>query len=131
MQNFEQLLYEEFPDFFDRATLTPFSERGFEVGPGWYALIRELVQKLEEQAFLENRTAANSVKCAQCKEKFGLLRVYLMNSSDNLFKIKHAYEERSARVCCECGVPGRQYKTLGMAVYCRACRKHAIAKLES
>lgn len=130
MQNFEQLLYEEFPDFFDQATLTPFGERGLEVGAGWYALIRELVQKLEKQALLENRTAANPVKCAQCKEKFGLLRVYLINSSDNLLEIKHEYEKRSATICCECGASGRQYKSLGMAVYCMACRKNAIAKLE-
>ena len=82
-----------------------------------------MVQKLEAQAKLENRTTENPVKCAQIKEKFGLLRCYLMNTSEAMQEIVHEYENKSSVICESCGAPGKRYTDGWQRVKCEACEK--------
>lgn len=126
-----QKLYKEFPVFFDiNSGEHPFKYRGFEIHVGWVSLVREMVQKLEAQALLEKRTSEKSVKCAQIKEKFGLLRCYLLNTSEAMQQIVHEFENRSATVCESCGAPGKLYNEGWHHVKCDTCEKAYQARLD-
>lgn len=102
MKNFEEKLYNEFPDFFDRTTHSPSGERGFEIGGGWYELVRQMVLELQAQSLRENRSKDNMVKCNQCKSKFGILRVYLINGSDEMRDIVTKYQDESINIPYDC-----------------------------
>lgn len=117
-------LMKEFPVFFDQNIgENPFKYRGFEIDVGWVPLVREMVLKLEAQEKLENRSPERPVKCAQIKEKFGLLRCYLVNTSEAMQVIVHEFEARSADVCENCGAPGKLYYGGWQHVKCDACEK--------
>jgi hypothetical protein len=74
------------------------------VNDGWLPLIDELCQKLlylDPPADFEIR---------QCKEKFGMLRVYTCGGSDLTSDVISEYEERSATICEKCGAVGELRK---------------------
>ncbi len=79
---------------------------GEDCGKGWYDLIDQLCTALEKEC---NRTGA-SYKVGQVKEKFGGLRFYIDveagHTDDNLFDIEHEYENKSFKICENCGKPG-------------------------
>lgn len=117
-------LMKEFPVFFDQnAGENPFKYRGLEIDIGWISLVREMVLKLEKQAKLESRSPEKPVQCAQIKEKFGLLRCYLVNTSEAMQQIVHEFESKSAGVCESCGAPGKLYYQVWQHVKCEACEK--------
>ena len=124
-------LFEEFPVFFDQNTgENPFKFRGFEIDIGWVPLVRQMVLKLEAQEKLENRSPDKPVKCAQIKEKFGLLRCYLLNTSEAMQEIVHEFESRSATVCESCGAPGKLYYEGWHHVKCEACEQAYQERLD-
>lgn len=69
------------------------------VGPGWTPIL--------EQLHTDLLAVAPHYGVVQVKEKFGLLRVYLINlpadRPERATTLVHAAEERSAMVCEECG----------------------------
>ena len=58
---------------------------GFECGRGWYPLIYELLDKLQNIVDSDDRFA--DVQVTQVKEKWGGLRVYLSFGSDEMFDL--------------------------------------------
>lgn len=85
----------------------------FECGNGWYPLIKGLITDLIELGW--------DKQTCQVKEKFGALRFYINNGSDEIFKKIHSYENQSYETCETCGEKGELrlvgwYKTL--------CNKH-------
>lgn len=106
--------------FFARATL------GVDFFPGWLGIIEALV------AGLESLPNGSTLRCAQMKEKFGTLRVYLVGAPPRVdimgpgmimtarerpkrggsgvraaaIPLVRAAEERSAHTCMVCGAPG-------------------------
>ncbi len=124
-------LIKEFPVFFDQnAEESPFKHRGIEIDIGWIPLVREMIQKLEAQAKLEKRTDREAVKCAQIKEKFGLLRCYLTNSSKAMQEIVNEFAAKSASICESCGAPGKRYTDGWERVKCEACEKYRQEKID-
>ena len=87
--------------------------------PGWKALIKELDSKMSE--------LDPNYTIEQVKEKFGGLRYYFLSYSDDsdiMYDLETAYENRSFKVCENCGseedvtTEGSWAKT-----YCSKCRK--------
>lgn len=113
----EQSLYQEFPDLFQPVYRDQRAE--VSVGLGWFNLVRELCIELSK---METKPVV-----MQIKEKFGTLRFYINEYTEELDKIISKYELMSETVCEECGEPGklrpelRWIKTL--------CDKHAEERM--
>lgn len=85
-----------------------FSQRfsGFQCGPGWVALIDSTLRELAADC--------PESRIVQVKEKFGGLRIYLEDKTDETAKaILRRAEESSLRVCEVCGAPGQRMATHG------------------
>jgi len=66
------------------------------VGPGWSKLIDKLYDKI-----------SLDVKVVQVKEKFGGLRFYVYNATEDEVDFISFVEEESYTVCERCGQPGK------------------------
>lgn len=81
-----------------------FTDRGYEspawsgVGPGWFPLLRDLLDDLKTLGF--------KGQIAQVKEKFGELRFYADGATLAQGKRIARAEAESARTCERCGKPG-------------------------
>lgn len=82
----------------------------FEIGPGWYKLVKDLIEELI--------AAGWDKQVCQVKEKFGSLRFYINSASDECFKIISKYEELSTKTCEECGEPGQLRQGGWLATLC-------------
>lgn len=88
---------------------------GFQVGPGWYELISELLSKIK-------KTKLNSkFIIVQVKEKFGGLRVYTQHANDEQLELIEEYEKKSYEVCEDCGKPGTMRTDDWHHVTCDVC----------
>ena len=63
----------------------------FEVSPGWNLLIKNLIQDLIELGW--------DKEVCQVKEKFGGLRFYINDGSDEVFNRIHKAEKESFTIC--------------------------------
>lgn len=70
---------------------------GLEVGDGWFDII--------DTAFSKFMLLDPRPQLAQVKEKFGGLRIYLDNSSDEAYAIVNEAELASDKTCEVCGKP--------------------------
>ena len=60
-------------------------------------------------------------RAVQVKEKFGTLRFYMTGETEEMSRLIHRAEERSAVTCEKCGKPG-EYRDLGWAfTLCDSC----------
>lgn len=116
----EHILVKRFPDIFKDYKKDPRESCmywGMECGGGWFKLIYELCEKLEQY----------NIIALQVKEKFGGLRFYIKGETEENFekiqKIIHEAEVKSFRTCETCGKPG-SLKTKGWCyVSCDNCEK--------
>jgi len=86
-------------------------------GDGWEPLIRRMSEKLEPFCI------GTDLRCAQIKEKFGLLRIYLESSGSIPDEVSAAIADavaESARTCERCGAPGEPL--------CPPCRERETAR---
>ena len=67
----------------------------FEIGSGWYGLIKNLIVELLEAGW--------DKEVHQVKEKFGTLRFYTVGATDKMYEIITKYERLSAVTCEICG----------------------------
>lgn len=91
---------------------------GCECDDGWYELLREMFQEIVEQ--YESAGLPVDLEVLQIKEKFAELRVYYSfkeeSNSDNkelrndVDKIIEMYENKSSKVCENCGAEGEVRK---------------------
>lgn len=70
----------------------------FDIGEGWYPLVKELIEKLI--------AAGWDKQTCQVKEKFGGLRFYINSANDECFNLISQYEKLSCETCEKCGNPG-------------------------
>jgi hypothetical protein len=82
----------------------------FEVGPGWYDMLKNLIDELI--------AAGWDKQICQVKEKFGTLRFYVNSASDECYKIISKYEKLSSTVCENCGEPGKLRQGGWLATLC-------------
>lgn len=103
----------------DRPNIT--EVRFFSISPGWYGLVKELITDLIELGW-------NKEIC-QVKEKFGGLRFYINDGSDEVYNRIMEAEALSYKTCEVCGEIGeirsnlRWWRTL--------CDKHYEIELET
>jgi hypothetical protein len=77
----------------------------FDTSIGWNQLIKDLIEDIIELGW-------NKEVC-QVKEKFGGLRFYINESSDQVFKRIGVAEEKSYTVCEVTGEPGKLRRDIG------------------
>lgn len=82
---------------------TPFELFGIECGHGWRGLYGPLIKKAE----------AEGVEILQIKEKFGGLRFYVSDASDELYAAIDDAENKSFTICERCGNPGKRMSVHG------------------
>jgi hypothetical protein len=82
--------------FTDRPPIT--DSLFFVVGEGWFPLIKSLIEDLIALGW-------NKQVC-QVKEKFGGLRFYINNGSDEIFDRIRKAEDDSLNICEKTGKPG-------------------------
>lgn len=98
----EKKLVEAFPSLFRDINKSPQESCmvfGCECGDGWFNLIWETCERLEQA----KQTERVDVYFCQVKEKWGRLTIYLNNYQDKYEKIIDDAEKHSAYVCEECG----------------------------
>lgn len=66
------------------------------VGRGWHSLLDKIFEVLSEEAVV-----------VQVKEKFGGLRFYTMNTTEEEDKVIRWAESESFKICEVCGKPGK------------------------
>jgi hypothetical protein len=87
----------------DRPKIT--SSNFFECFSGWHPLIQKLIEDLVELGW-------NKQVC-QVKEKFGGLRFYINEGSDEIYNRIHQAESESYTTCEKCGTLGELRKDIG------------------
>jgi hypothetical protein len=112
---------------------------GFDVGDGWFDLIKELSEKLEplvQQWINENPKPEDAEEakmwyhpCAsQVKEKFGGLRFYLSCGTDEMYDLCHEAERKSYTICENCGAPGKERGGGWIFTLCDICNEKKSAQ---
>ena len=76
---------------------------GFACGDGWFNLIWSLSKKLESIIEKMEYTAESRPRAVQVKEKFGSLRFYMKNQTDDMISLIKEAEKRSKHICSRCG----------------------------
>ena len=77
----------------------------FNVGEGWYKLIKDLIQDLIKLGW--------DKETCQVKEKFGGLRFYINGGSDEIYERIVEAEKESYETCEETGLPGELRTDIG------------------
>jgi len=84
---------------------------GFECGEGWYPIIEEAFDKMEnainEMPIQEKLDFKENFEIFQVKEKLGGLRIYVNMHTDEINKIITEAEEKAEKTCEICGKPGK------------------------
>lgn len=96
---------------------TSYNPARWEVGEGWYPLIKELIEDLKKLGWNGN--------ILQVKEKFGGLRFYIGYGDDAIFDRITKAEAKSLTICEECGEPG---KHRGKGWFYVSCDRHVREK---
>ena len=121
-------LYEKYPKIFIQKDL-PKSQscmyQGITVGDGWYNLIDEMCTKIA--------TLDTKVEAVQVKEKFGGLRFYVTESTEEVDDIILEYTCESLHVCETCGSTLDVQLTVGGWIHslCAGCQILASKKNKS
>jgi hypothetical protein len=95
-------LVEKFPQVFRKI-------KHVECDSGWYPLLFDLFNLIEGY-FIWGQLSTDTIEeiyAVQVKEKFGLLRVYLNETTPFIDGAIHLAEYMSGRICEECGMPGQ------------------------
>lgn len=134
-KNKQQKLYDSYPDLFvqkdwdKRKTCMCW---GICCGDGWYGLIDRLCREIMNYVECENEERKKNNKeligvpqFSQIKEKFGLLRIYMDASCDDIEKIVNQAETASQFICEDCGT-SENTDTYGgwILTLCNKCRKN-------
>lgn len=98
--------------FYDSEPIT--SRYFFSCDDGWLDLIQELIEKLIDAGWNKEVT--------QVKEKFGGLRFYINEGTDEIFDIIEEYCQKSYKICEICGEEGKNINNNGW--YKTVCEIH-------
>lgn len=124
-------LYEEFPYLYRRrnpAAQACIGQYGFECGDGWFGLIRELSERIEEVARQNGWEPHSDVwpEAVQVKQKAGRLRFYLAAYQESLHDCIEQAGNTSEKICEICGKPGFSKTNLPGGVK-TLCKAHAVS----
>lgn len=77
-----------------------------ECHDGWFLLIWRLSAHLEELIAQAPEPEQDAYFADQVKEKYGQLRFYLYDSTEEMFQATQAASRESEQICELCGTPG-------------------------
>lgn len=86
-----------------------------QVGPGWKSLVEKLIIDLDVLGW--------DHQLLQIKEKFGGLRFYIAQGSDDMWNRVYQAEKESYSICEDCGKPGSLRDRSWMRTLCDECDK--------
>jgi len=119
-------LIDRFPKLY-RGRTKPLTESlmafGFEIGDGWFGIIVELSQRIDDIVKAAGIPEEEYPEAMQVKEKFGGLRFYIGSATDEVFAAIDEAEAKSVKTCETCGQPGRQVGEGWIVTICEACEK--------
>lgn len=78
-------------------------QRGIECPPGWMNIVERMCADID--AMTRDDVSAPTIACV--KEKFGCLRVAGLMMREDVHAVADRAEVESARICQDCGAPGR------------------------
>jgi hypothetical protein len=127
-EKLQSYLYNKYPKIFEPKKTNiekakhPFDVYGFECDDGWFLLINQLANYI--QNYIDNNSYLNvpQLKCRQVKEKYGTLRFYYEGGDSHLSSIIDAYENMSGYICEKCGETKEIGNTKGWIK--TLCKKH-------
>ena len=116
----------------------PFELFGYECGEGWWPLIKEAQQAVDEwnkqhQDGLDT-WGGEKLEFTQVKEKWGLLNIYLNFYPDKLYDKMMELEKRSAHYCEHCGSQENvttEWTHNWIMTLCPECRKKELERFEN
>lgn len=121
----ELSLYKKFPYLFARKDLDRTEScmsYGIAVAPGWLTLIDKMSEEISE--------IDSTIQYEQIKEKFGLLRVYTINGSEDKRDVVNGiiskYVELSRITCEVCGKQGELRRDDWNRVLCDIHHKESL-----
>lgn len=125
----QKQLFAQYPRAFRRPVdgdTGPLDFWGIETGDGWHTLIALAATTIETaitQMLVANPTADASTwpRINQAKEKFGVLRIHVTNTTSDLAAALDALAAQSAQLCESCGQPGTLNKGGYWHVSCPDC----------
>ena len=85
---------------------------GFECDDGWFELIKKLSEKLEPMGAV----------AVQVKEKYGTLRFYAHNTTEEALDLIEEAEDKTEKICEKCGSPGKLRKGGWLRTLCDSCQ---------
>lgn len=108
-ENLEEKLIKNFPKIFSykHTKNEPFGMWGFECDDGWYELIYNLCEKIQNEC---NESKCEQVKALQVKEKFGGLRFYYCGGNTKIYQFVLDAEDKSTTICEVTGNKGDHCK---------------------
>lgn len=115
----QEKLYNKYPQFFIQKDYD-MSETcmcwGINCNEGWFNLLDELIGKIVK--------AEPKTEAVQIKEKYGILKVYVTKGSQKVENLIDKYEEKSSKVCEDCGKSGKLHDIEGwLYTVCDECKK--------
>lgn len=118
-----QKLFDAFPRLYRGRIKSPQESSmalGFDCGDGWFDLIWRLSQVIEYIARHEGRDPCGDAwpEAMQVKQKAGLLRFYLRNSSESMDVVIENAEIASTRTCELCSRLGSCLSCSGAKTLC-------------
>ena len=93
-----------------------------ECGEGWYYLLHQLFSAVEH--YIEHyipQELQEGIYLAQCKEKFGTLRVYMEQSIPFIDGAIALAELMSGKICEDCGAIGQRRSGGWIRTLCNNC----------
>ena len=107
-QRYQEIL-EKFPLFYGNGVRS-----GFNPPKGWLGLVEEISSHIEEINVNLKENGIEPFRCAQVKEKFGGLRIYVENVPEGVpdsirekvYSLLSEYEKRSLNICEVTGEEG-------------------------
>jgi hypothetical protein len=96
-------LYEKYPKIFAQHNWSPTKTAmiwGFECGAGWYELLDNLCQNIQNTIDVLH---LKQIEATQVKQKFGSLRFHYTPPIDEIEKLVEAACIESENICEECG----------------------------
>lgn len=91
-----------------------YPECGFECPPGWLPIVLRALDRM--------RSVGWTGQLAQVKEKFGGLRIYVDDHTDEVDAVIKAAEGECWVTCTECGKRGTQIDDGWIRTLCEGCR---------
>lgn len=96
--------------------------KDLEIEEGWHQLVQPLFDYIEK--YNHEKEDSEKIRVKQCKEKFGTLRFYTTNDTEELDNLIKEAEQKSAVTCECCGKPGKlRSRNYWLKTLCDNCAK--------